>query len=142
MMFAVATTIIALTATTSMTTTTAFTPAVVVFGGGVKSSSTSTSTSKLFSSGMDLSGNSWKPDSEKMGSTDTGDYFPEGTILVCGVCGLRFDVRDLRLCHANDMMRLAQKYPKCSGFAYALRSFMFLKLVLPLINLIFCLLFP
>jgi len=23
-------------------------------------------------------GNSWKPDSEKMGSTDTGDYFPEG----------------------------------------------------------------
>jgi len=30
------------------------------------------------SSGMDLSGNSWKPDSEKMGSTDTGDFFPEG----------------------------------------------------------------
>ena len=29
-------------------------------------------------SGMDLSGNSWKPDSEKMGSTDTGDFFPEG----------------------------------------------------------------
>ena len=28
--------------------------------------------------GFDLSGNSWKPDSEKMGSTDTGDYFPEG----------------------------------------------------------------
>lgn len=28
--------------------------------------------------GMDLSGNTWKPDSEKMGSTDTGDYFPEG----------------------------------------------------------------
>jgi len=27
---------------------------------------------------MDLTGNSWKPDSEKMGSTDTGDYFPEG----------------------------------------------------------------
>lgn len=26
---------------------------------------------------MDLSGNSWKPDSEKMGSTDTGDFFPE-----------------------------------------------------------------
>lgn len=23
-------------------------------------------------------GNTWKPDSEKMGSTDTGDYFPEG----------------------------------------------------------------
>lgn len=28
-------------------------------------------------SGMDLTGNTWKPDSEKMGSTDTGDYFPE-----------------------------------------------------------------
>mmetsp|Transcript_7955 Transcript_7955/g.14718 ORF Transcript_7955/g.14718 Transcript_7955/m.14718 type:complete len:195 (-) Transcript_7955:2526-3110(-) len=28
--------------------------------------------------GMDTSGNTWKPDSEKMGSTDTGDYFPEG----------------------------------------------------------------
>jgi len=27
--------------------------------------------------GMDLSGNTWKPDSEKMGSTDTGDYFPD-----------------------------------------------------------------
>lgn len=26
--------------------------------------------------GFDLSGNTWKPDSEKMGSTDTGDYFP------------------------------------------------------------------
>lgn len=29
------------------------------------------------SMGFDLSGNSWKPDSEKMGSTDTGDYFPD-----------------------------------------------------------------
>lgn len=28
--------------------------------------------------GFDLSGNTWKPDSEKMGSTDTGDYFPDG----------------------------------------------------------------
>jgi hypothetical protein len=27
--------------------------------------------------GMDMSGNSWKPDSEKMGSTDTGDYYPD-----------------------------------------------------------------
>uniref|UniRef100_A0A7S2R475 Uncharacterized protein n=1 Tax=Eucampia antarctica TaxID=49252 RepID=A0A7S2R475_9STRA len=27
---------------------------------------------------VDLGGNSWKPDSEKMGSTDTGDYLPEG----------------------------------------------------------------
>lgn len=28
-------------------------------------------------SNVDLGGNSWKPDSEKMGSTDTGDYFPD-----------------------------------------------------------------
>lgn len=43
------------------------------------SSKTSTLTSLYqHKSGMDLSGNSWKPDSEKMGSTDTGDYFPEG----------------------------------------------------------------
>jgi len=27
--------------------------------------------------GLDQTGNSWKPDSEKMGSTDTGDYFPD-----------------------------------------------------------------
>ncbi|KAL7487286.1 hypothetical protein ACHAW6_012882 [Cyclotella cf. meneghiniana] len=27
---------------------------------------------------VDLSGNAWKPDSEKMGATDTGDFFPEG----------------------------------------------------------------
>lgn len=35
-----------------------------------------TSSSSLY--GFDLSGNNWKPDSEKMGSTDTGDYFPDG----------------------------------------------------------------
>lgn len=27
--------------------------------------------------GLDLSGNTWQPDSEKMGSTDTGDFFPD-----------------------------------------------------------------
>lgn len=27
--------------------------------------------------GFDLSGNNWKPDSDKMGSTDVGDYFPD-----------------------------------------------------------------
>lgn len=37
-----------------------------------------TTTTVYGTPGMDLSGNSWKPDSEKMGSTDTGDYFPEG----------------------------------------------------------------
>lgn len=42
-------------------------------------SSVSTTSSQLSATGgMDVSGNSWKPDSEKMGSTDTGDYFPEG----------------------------------------------------------------
>merc|ERR1719343_1435152 len=39
---------------------------------------TSASSLRMGTPGMDLSGNSWKPDSEKMGSTDTGDYFPEG----------------------------------------------------------------
>jgi len=38
----------------------------------------STAVKQQVGNGMDLSGNSWKPDSEKMGSTDTGDYFPEG----------------------------------------------------------------
>jgi hypothetical protein len=42
--------------------------------------------------GLDLSGNAWKPDSEKMGSTDTGDYFPEvripGTASDRCECGL------------------------------------------------------
>lgn len=38
----------------------------------------SASSLKMGTPGMDLSGNTWKPDSEKMGSTDTGDYFPEG----------------------------------------------------------------
>lgn len=32
----------------------------------------------IFNNGMDMSGNTWKPASEKMGSTDTGDFFPEG----------------------------------------------------------------
>jgi hypothetical protein len=39
---------------------------------------TTTTTTALYLKGADMSGNSWKPDSEKMGSTDTGDYFPEG----------------------------------------------------------------
>jgi len=41
-----------------------------------------TTTSSQLSIGKDpnvvFGGNSWKPDSETMGSTDTGDYFPEG----------------------------------------------------------------
>jgi len=51
-------------------TSDAFQPSSVV-----RSTQTTTSTTALF--GFDLSGNSWKPDSEKMGSTDTGDYFPD-----------------------------------------------------------------
>jgi hypothetical protein len=31
----------------------------------------------LLHMGFDLSGNTWKPDSDKMGSTDVGDYFPD-----------------------------------------------------------------
>mmetsp|Transcript_4072 Transcript_4072/g.4634 ORF Transcript_4072/g.4634 Transcript_4072/m.4634 type:complete len:220 (+) Transcript_4072:92-751(+) len=31
----------------------------------------------LFMDGLDQSGNTWKPQSETMGSTDTGDYFPD-----------------------------------------------------------------
>jgi len=31
----------------------------------------------LFMDGLDQSGNTWKPKSETMGSTDTGDYFPD-----------------------------------------------------------------
>mmetsp|Transcript_14056 Transcript_14056/g.38835 ORF Transcript_14056/g.38835 Transcript_14056/m.38835 type:complete len:269 (+) Transcript_14056:44-850(+) len=38
----------------------------------------STSSSSALHMGFDLTGNNWKPDSEKMGSTDTGDFFPEG----------------------------------------------------------------
>lgn len=38
-------------------------------------------TSPLFM-GFDLSGNTWKPDSEKMGSTDTGDFYPEVRIVI------------------------------------------------------------
>ena len=45
-------------------------PAFVVQRKQASSSSTSLA-------GFDLSGNTWKPDSEKMGSTDTGDYFPD-----------------------------------------------------------------
>lgn len=37
----------------------------------------SKSTSLAMKGNFDLSGNSWQPDSEKMGSTDTGDYFPD-----------------------------------------------------------------
>lgn len=57
--------------TTSVTCTSAFS----VFGVSNKQKSS------LFlgrEGNVDFGGNSWKPDSEKMGSTDTGDYFPEG----------------------------------------------------------------
>ncbi|GAX24519.1 hypothetical protein FisN_18Lh073 [Fistulifera solaris] len=50
-----------------VTTASAFTPSIP-----------SRPLTRLYLKGADMSGNSWKPDSEKMGSTDTGDYFPEG----------------------------------------------------------------
>lgn len=40
-------------------------------------STTAIQSSPWQSDGMDMTGNSWKPDSEKMGSTDTGDFFPD-----------------------------------------------------------------
>jgi hypothetical protein len=58
----------------ALSTTTAFVAPGKAF---VTTPATTTSTT-VFNNGMDLSGNNWKPDSEKMGSTDTGDYFPEG----------------------------------------------------------------
>lgn len=51
----------------------AFAPSSAAF---VRQSSTSLNIGS--DSNVDLSGNAWKPDSEKMGSTDTGDYYPEG----------------------------------------------------------------
>jgi hypothetical protein len=38
---------------------------------------TTATTTTVLHMGLDLSGNTWKPESEKMGSTDTGDYFPD-----------------------------------------------------------------
>lgn len=54
-----------------LTTGAAFSPAFLV---GRKA----TTMLQARSSNFDLTGNDWKPDSEKMGSTDTGDYYPEG----------------------------------------------------------------
>jgi hypothetical protein len=48
---------------------TAFQPAAF----GVRKATSMTAVDK----NMDLSGNSWKPDSDKMGSTDVGDYYPD-----------------------------------------------------------------
>jgi len=48
------------------------------FAPRVSNAKATASSLRMGTPGMDLSGNSWKPDSEKMGSTDTGDYFPEG----------------------------------------------------------------
>lgn len=54
----------------------AFSP--VVLGFAPSPSFVRTSSALSIGNNVDLSGNAWKPDSEKMGSTDTGDYFPEG----------------------------------------------------------------
>jgi len=66
---------------TGISSSTAFAPASQAF---IRSASSTTVVYAL--EGMDLSGNAWKPDSEKMGSTDTGDYFPEGYEETIGKC--------------------------------------------------------
>jgi hypothetical protein len=57
----------------------AFSPFALAFRPAViRSGRRSVATTTLYGTpGLDLSGNAWKPDSEKMGSTDTGDYFPD-----------------------------------------------------------------
>ena len=54
-------------------------PAATAFTLSPHAQSTQSSILQLGREGnVDFGGNTWKPDSEKMGSTDTGDYFPEG----------------------------------------------------------------
>lgn len=63
---------------TSILAIVAFASESTAFAPQSKNGKTTSSSLLMGTPGMDLSGNSWKPDSEKMGSTDTGDYFPEG----------------------------------------------------------------
>jgi hypothetical protein len=51
-------------------------PSTVAFASNAKAFVRSSSLG--MKGNFDLSGNTWKPDSEKMGATDTGDFFPEG----------------------------------------------------------------
>ena len=60
---------------TCLMTTTTTTNVVIAFQPSIGSVITRSS-SELYM-GFDLSGNNWKPDSATMGSTDTGDFFPE-----------------------------------------------------------------
>jgi hypothetical protein len=58
--------------------TTATLAALLSSASAFAPSNRKTFSTAVYNNGMDLSGNNWKPDSEKMGSTDTGDFFPEG----------------------------------------------------------------
>jgi hypothetical protein len=60
-------TIVLATAVSLLTGTSAFT---------ISSKQPTLRSSSIVFMGFDLSGNTWKPDSDKMGSTDVGDYFP------------------------------------------------------------------
>eukprot|EP00538_Stauroneis_constricta_P005144 CAMPEP_0119567350 /NCGR_PEP_ID=MMETSP1352-20130426/35682_1 /TAXON_ID=265584 /ORGANISM="Stauroneis constricta, Strain CCMP1120" /LENGTH=232 /DNA_ID=CAMNT_0007616597 /DNA_START=31 /DNA_END=729 /DNA_ORIENTATION=+ len=66
---------IAAIALSMSTSALAFAPAPMF---GVKNGVAATKALKMNNGNFDLSGNSWQPDSDKMGSTDTGDYYPEG----------------------------------------------------------------
>jgi hypothetical protein len=50
---------------------------VVPYARPVRQDGSITRTPTTIGMGFDLSGNTWKPDSDKMGSTDVGDYFPD-----------------------------------------------------------------
>jgi len=58
----------------------AFAPAARSCAGVLSRTVGSSSTASFLGKegNVEFGGNTWKPDSEKMGSTDTGDYFPEG----------------------------------------------------------------
>lgn len=64
--------IIATSAAAAISGTSAFAPGVTTHN---RASSTAVFIGK--DGNVDFGGNAWKPDSEKMGSTDVGDFFPE-----------------------------------------------------------------
>jgi hypothetical protein len=55
----------------------AFQPSSAAFVARHRSEGASLTRRQMKQSNFDLSGNTWKPDSDKMGSTDTGDFYPE-----------------------------------------------------------------
>eukprot|EP00579_Thalassiosira_antarctica_P001631 CAMPEP_0201867770 /NCGR_PEP_ID=MMETSP0902-20130614/1895_1 /ASSEMBLY_ACC=CAM_ASM_000551 /TAXON_ID=420261 /ORGANISM="Thalassiosira antarctica, Strain CCMP982" /LENGTH=228 /DNA_ID=CAMNT_0048392991 /DNA_START=50 /DNA_END=736 /DNA_ORIENTATION=+ len=63
----------AILAASAISCTSAFAPST-----GLNNRASITAVSLGKEGNVEFGGNTWKPDSEKMGSTDTGDYFPEG----------------------------------------------------------------